>query len=125
MRHRFDPTEFDAHNAIICMRLQHLLRSGQTILYRRQYTYQRLKQSGMPVVRDRMFQIVKKLVPICVAGRRPHVGTRPRGAYHVPGPNYVWSIDRHHKLSMFGIEIYAGIHAFSWYLLPDSFFLNL
>ena len=120
MRRRFDPTEFDAHNAVIRMRLQHLLRSGQTTLYERQYTYQPLKQSEMPVVRDHMFQILKELDPIGVAGRRPHLGTRPRGAYHVPGPNNVWSIDGHHKLSMFGIEIYAGIDAFSRYLLPDS-----
>jgi len=79
----------------------------------------------MPVVRDRIFQILKELDPIGVSGRRPHLGTRPCGAYHAPGPNHVWSIDGHHKLSMFGIEIYAGIDAFSRYLLPDSFFLNL
>ena len=60
-----------------------------------------------------MFQILKWLDPAGVAGRRLQLTTRPRGTYMVPGPSFVWSIDCHHKLSMYGIEIYAGIDAFS------------
>ena len=115
MQRRFDHTDFDAHNLAIRRQLQTLLRSGETTLYGRQYTYQRLKQMGMPVVRNRMFQILKELDPIGVASRRINLSSRPRGAYLVPGPNFVWSIDGHHKLSMYGIEIYAGIDAFSRY----------
>lgn len=113
MRRRFDHTDFEAYNSAIRTMLQILLCSGETILYGRQYTYERLKQAGMPVVRDRMFQILKSSDPIGVASRRLLLTTRPRGAYMVLGPNFVWSIDGHHKLSMYGIEIYAGIDAFS------------
>ena len=115
MQRRFDHSQFDAHNSAICIKLQALLTSGQTMLYGRQFTYQRLKQAGMPVVRDRMFKILKELDPIGVAGRRIHLTSTPRGAYLVPGLNFVWSIDGHYKLSMYGIEIYAGIDAFSRY----------
>jgi len=104
------------HNESIRVMLEGLLGTGETTLYGRQYTYERLREAGMPVVRDRMFAILKELDPIGVAGRRLHLGTRPRGAYTVPGPNFVWSIDGHHKLSMFSIEIYAGIDAFSRYV---------
>ena len=98
--------------------LNELLGSGQTILYGRQYTYDRLKQAGMPVVRDRMFNILKTIDPAGVARQHLHLTTKPRGAYTVPGPNFVWSSDGHHKLSMYGIETYAGIDAFSRYVIP-------
>ena len=120
MRRRFDPEDFDTHNESIRIMLEELLGIGETTLYGRQYTYERLRQAGMPVVRDRMFAILKELDPIGVAGRRLHLGRRPRGAYTVPGPNFVWLIDGHHKPSMFGIEIYTGIDAFSRYVQPHS-----
>ena len=116
MQRRFDHTEFQSHNSAIRLELQSLLRSGETTLYGRQYTYQRLKQAGMPVVRDRMFKILKELDPLGVAGRSVHLSSKARGAYLVPGPNFVWSIDGHHKLSMYGIEIYAKINTFSRYI---------
>ena len=70
MQRRFDHTDFDAYNLAIQIQLQTLLKSGETTLYGRQYTYQRLKQIGMPVVRDHMFQILKELDLIGVASRR-------------------------------------------------------
>ena len=42
---------------------------------------------------------------------------RHRGAYIVPGPDYVWSIDGYLKLEPCGIEIYAGIDAYSRYII--------
>lgn len=42
---------------------------------------------------------------------------RDRGAYIVPGPNFVWSIDGHLKLEAFGFEIYAGVDAYSRYII--------
>jgi len=122
MQRRFDHTEFQSHNSPIRLELQTLLRSGETTLYGRQYTYQRLKQAGMPVVRDRMFKILKELDPLGVASRSIHLSSKARGVYLVPGPNFVWSIDGHHKLSMYGIEIYAGIDAFSRYVQLHSLF---
>jgi hypothetical protein len=31
----------------------------------------------------------------------------------VPGPDYIWLIDGHDKLSLFGIDIYVCIDAYS------------
>jgi hypothetical protein len=45
--------------------------------------------------------------------RRTYDLNRKRGEYIVPGPDYLWSIDGHDKLSPFGFEIYAGIDAYS------------
>lgn len=124
MQRRFDHTDFDAHNLAIQIQLQTLLKSGETMLYGRQYTYQRLKPIGMPVVRDHMFQILKELDLIGVASRRIKLSSRSWGAYLVPSPNFVWSINGHHKLSMYGIEIYTGIDAFSRYSLSQLSLLS-
>ena len=89
MRRRFDPVDFDSYNQAIRAMLQELLASAEKALYGRQYTYQRLRQAGMPVIRDRMFKILKELDPIGVAGRCLHPGTRCHGASLVLGPNFV------------------------------------
>lgn len=117
MRRRFQQSEFAAHNEIMRHALQSELENGQITLYGRQYTYQRLRQCGIPVARDRMFSILHELDPVGIANRRLDVNYMPKGGYFVPGPNYVWSIDGHHKLSMYGIEIYAGVDAYSRYVL--------
>ncbi|PUU80029.1 hypothetical protein B9Z19DRAFT_1063777 [Tuber borchii] len=113
MRRCFHPTEFAVHNEIMRQAIQSQLENGQTTLYGRQYTYQILRQCGIPAVRDRMFNILYEVDPIGIANRRLHITNMPRGGYFVPGPNYVWSIDGYHKLSMYGIEIYAGVDAYS------------
>ena len=77
------------HNMSIRVMLEGLLGTGETTLYGRQYPCERLRQAGMPVVHDRMFAILKELDLIGVADRRLHLGTRPPGAYTVPGPNFV------------------------------------
>ena len=66
-----------------------------------------------------MFQIWKELNPIGIASCRINSNSRSRGAYLVPGPTFVWSINGQHKLSMYDIEIYAGIDAFSRYSLSQ------
>lgn len=42
---------------------------------------------------------------------------RKRGQFIVKGPNRVWSIDGHDKLSRFGFQIYAAIDAYSRYII--------
>ena len=42
---------------------------------------------------------------------------RRRGKYTVPGPDFIWSIDGYMKLEPCGIEIYAGIDAYSRYII--------
>ena len=96
MRRRLENRDFEQHNSAMHHQLQLLLAGGQAILYGREYTYQHLKQSDMPVARDCMFSILKELDPAGVANRCLHLSTNPRGAYFVPGPNFVWSIDGYH-----------------------------
>jgi hypothetical protein len=38
---------------------------------------------------------------------------RVRGEYIVPGPDFIWSIDSYDKLAAWGIQIYAGVDAYS------------
>ena len=52
------------------------------------------------------------LNPGGIERRRRKLQSR-KGEYVVPGPDYIWSIDGHDKLSPFGIEIYACIDAYS------------
>jgi len=44
--------------------------------------------------------------------------------YVVPGPDWLWCLDGHDKLSRFGIEIYACVDAFSrkiiWFFVGSS-----
>ena len=116
MRRRHGEGEFEAYNSVMRQAIISHLQSGETTLYRRGYTDQRLRQSGIPVARDRMFSIIKELDSNSVANRRLFLSSSPHDGYFVPGPNFVWSLDGHHKLSMYGIEIYAGIDAYSRYV---------
>jgi hypothetical protein len=36
-----------------------------------------------------------------------------KGKYIIPGPDYIWSIDRYNKLPPFGINIYIYINTYS------------
>jgi hypothetical protein len=58
----------------------------------------------------------RELAPMAVQ-RRLHDLQRHRGAYIVPGPNFIWSIDGYLKLAPYGIEIYAAIDAYSRYII--------
>ena len=92
MQRRIDYRDFEAHNFAIRIQLQTLLRSGETMLYGQQYTYHRLKQISMPVVRNPMFQILKEHDRIGVATCRIYLSSRPQGAYLVPGPNFLFNL---------------------------------
>jgi hypothetical protein len=56
------------HNEHIRAVLEEELR-GQSALYGRRLTYTRLKQLGVPLARDRMFELVRELDPAGVASR--------------------------------------------------------
>ena len=64
------------------------------------------------MARDRLFRVYKDINPAAVERRRNDL-QRHRGEYIVPGPNFIWSIDGYDKLKPYGIEIYAGMDAFS------------
>lgn len=113
MTRRVPPGQRNEQHAAMYTAIQELIASGQAGLYGRNFFYQALKRRGILVTRDRMFEIVKQLDPIGVMERTFNLFTSPRGNYRTPGPNFVWSIDGHLKLQMYGIEIYAAIDAYS------------
>jgi Clr5 domain len=65
---------------------------------------------------DRLFSIYRTLVPNAIE-RRTHNMQRHRGEYIIPGPNFVWSVDRYLKLAPYDIEVYAAINAYSRYII--------
>ena len=61
---------------------------------------------------------MQKVDPEGVAMRgRAFATSRRRKEYFVKGPNRVFSIDGHDKLSRFGFEIYGAIDAYSRYIV--------
>jgi hypothetical protein len=90
---------------------------GQSALYGRRLTYTRLKQLGVPLALDHMFELVRELDPAGVASSRMFARQKiPRDDYRVAGPNRVISVDGHHKLTLYGFEVYAGIDVYSRYI---------
>ena len=113
MRRTTCRADWDNHNREIRNALEIQLSSGQTAQYGRRLTYYHLRKQGIVSARNRMFQILRELDPVGVQQRPFSMQRTPHGTYQVPGVNYVWSVDGHHKLSEYGIEIYAGIDAYS------------
>jgi hypothetical protein len=112
MRRRYNAAAIPVHNEHVRAILESELR-GQSALYGRRLTYTRLRQLGISVGRNRMYELVRELDPAGVAAR--HFGQQrvPRGDFSVSGPNRILSVDGHHKLSLYGFEVYAGIDAYS------------
>jgi len=103
MQRRYDTSQIPLHNHQICTILQDELR-GQSALYGRRLTYTRLKQLGVPVARNRMYEQVHELDPGGVTSRQFARQNIPHGEYQVAGPNRVMSVDGHHKLTMYGVR---------------------
>jgi hypothetical protein len=83
--------------------------------YGKGYLHAHFRSSHVNVQRDRLFKVYKTLNPEGVQRRKKDLQRR-RGEYIVPGPNWLWSIDGHDKLKPYGIEIYAGIDAYSRFI---------
>jgi hypothetical protein len=96
--------------------LQHL-KSGQSARYGIVYAHTIARITAKCFIsRDQIAEMNQQLDPIRVAARtaRSH---RQRSRYRVKGPNHLWSIDGHDKLTQFGIEIYRMINAYSRFVL--------
>ena len=55
-----------------------------------------------------MFAAVRTLDPVGIKLRYSDL-LRYRGEYVIPGPNYLWSMDRYDKLKAYGLEVYAYV----------------
>ena len=113
MRRRFENSHIPAHNQLMHNVLKEQLSEGRAYAYGRRHLYTSLKRAGIPVARDRMFEELRLLDPTGIATRPFALQRTPRGTYSVPGPDFVLSVDGHHKMSEYGIEVYAGIDAYS------------
>jgi len=58
----------------------------------------------------------RQLDPIGVAAQTAQTYCQ-RSCYQVKGPNHLWSINGHDKLTRFGIKIYRMIDAYSRFVL--------
>ncbi|KAL2041803.1 hypothetical protein N7G274_005587 [Stereocaulon virgatum] len=83
--------------------------------YGRGQLVEHFRKIGHPVVRDRLFSIYRTLAPDAVERRFRDI-QRKRGECVIPGPNLVWSVDGHDKLSPYGIEIYGGADGHARYI---------
>jgi len=76
-----------------------------------------LRKQGVLVARDWLGDILREEKSLAGLSQSKFGEKNiPRGEYWVPGPNYIWSVDGHMKLELFGIEIYASVDAYSRYI---------
>ena len=71
-----------------------------------------LRQENFNIPRDIAFEVYKTYFADEVERRRQHADRR-RGGWCPPGPNFIWCFDGYMKLQLWGIEVYAGIDAYS------------
>jgi hypothetical protein len=69
-------------------------------------------ETGVFLSRHEVLKLVRKHDEAGVDSRQPGK-KRTRGRYIVKGPNRVWSVDGHDKLSIYGFQIYGIIDAYS------------
>jgi len=81
--------------------------------YRSLYVHMRQRFFNIP--RDSLREVYAEFHEDAIAHRRARA-ERKRSGWTVPGPNYIWCVDGYCKLEYFGIEIYAGIDAYSRYI---------
>jgi hypothetical protein len=68
------------------------------------------------ISQDQIAEMNQQLNPVGVAARTARIH-RQRSRYRVKGPNLLWSINGHDKLTQFRIKIYRMIDAYSRFVL--------
>lgn len=79
-----------------------------------------LRSKGIFVQRRRVLDMLHKVDPEGVADRLCSV--IQRRVYSVPGPNFIWHLDGHHKLINWKFVIHACVDGFSRLILFLSLF---
>ncbi|KAK1989653.1 hypothetical protein LX36DRAFT_497281 [Colletotrichum falcatum] len=82
----------------------------------REFLYTYMRQQGHVISRNVLFEAYRTVFPEEVTSRLNEIRYRRKG-YTTAGPNYIWSIDAYDKLLPWGFEIYAGIDAYSRYIV--------
>jgi transposase InsO family protein len=92
------------------------LASGQSLRWGHAYLSSHICASGHFISEHDLWGVMKEVHPIGIEERQNNRIKR-RCPFWVKGPNRVWSVDGHDKLSRFGFEIYAAIDAYSRFIL--------
>jgi transposase InsO family protein len=96
--------------------LQHL-KTGQSARYGITYAHTIARMTAKTFIsQDLVASTTRQLDPIGVAARTANTH-RQRSRFRVKGPNRVWSVDGHDKLSEFGFEIYGIIDGYSRFII--------
>ncbi|KAI1451350.1 hypothetical protein F4805DRAFT_451796 [Annulohypoxylon moriforme] len=79
------------------------------------------RSTNLPYPRDMIWDVYSQRYPEVVQQRSQIAAVIRRDRkFVVPGPNYMWCMDGYQKLRFAGFEIYAGIDAYSRYILWAS-----
>ncbi|KAL6229002.1 hypothetical protein BDW75DRAFT_117457 [Aspergillus navahoensis] len=100
----------------VLSKLRTELKNGQLEGYGKTFLHQHFRSQGLFMARDCLYSLYRELAPTTVRRRLNNL-QRHRGAYIVPGPDFIWSIDGYLKLVSYGFEIYAAIDAYSRYII--------
>jgi hypothetical protein len=122
LRHREGAGHTAQAEATVSHVLTHLTGPGRAFGARWFVTY--LRQLGIRVRRDDVAAVLRQVNPEAVTLRLPLLRKPRLENYTTSGPNFLWCLDGHDKISQYGIEIYAAIDAYSrkiiWYHCGNS-----
>jgi hypothetical protein len=105
--------------------IEQLLAEGRIRQYgRRQLIIHLARKHGHRSRQDDVLTVLRILNDYGVTSRAPGMKKKRRDDYVVPGPDWLWCLDGHDKLSRFGIEIYGCVDVYSrkiiWFFVGSS-----
>lgn len=114
-RRGFDENQLATKRAEAFALVSQALQKGESRCYGRRLlkTYLQIKfhhNARDDDIRDSLSQLDEKGTQSRRSGPKK---THMRGEFITPGPDWLWYIDGHDKFRNYGIEIYAGVDAFS------------
>ena len=93
------------------------MKTGQSARYGITYVHTIARITAKTFIsRNLVASTTRQLDPIGVAARTANTH-RQRSRFQVKGPNRVWSVDGHNKLSEFGFKIYGIINSYSRFIV--------
>jgi len=125
LRRHNDPAVAEAEQAKTFDAIEQLLAEGRIRQYgRRQLIIHLSRKYGHRPRGNDVREALQALDAYGVISRTPEMKKKRQDNYVVPGPDWLWCLDGHDKLSRFGIEIYACVDAFSrkiiWFFVGSS-----
>jgi hypothetical protein len=125
LRRHNDPAAAEMQTASTVDTIEQLLAEGRIRQYgRRQLITHLTRKHGHRPRRNDVLTALRILDDYGVTSRTPGMRKKRRDNYVVPGPDWLWCLDGHDKLSRFGVEIYGCVDAYSrkiiWFFVGSS-----